>query len=109
MSRRANILFGALVGVPIAVILGLVILLNVPMTPSLSPARAATILSASPDFEHPPGLIEVSSTARAPGSLKDSMYFVELKCNRPGSSLAGHAAFEYNGSDWHFQYVRWDP
>jgi hypothetical protein len=69
--------------------------IRVPHTPALTPDDAAKELSLTPEFSRHYSGVVVTSTSRAPKSLKDSMYFPEITFKKSCSTsvLHGHAIF----------------
>jgi hypothetical protein len=74
-----------------------------PHTPDLSPARAAAIIAASPEFTRRAKLVTVVSTHRGEDSLKDVYYSADFTLAENGSTTPTHAQadFGYGKAAWH--------
>ena len=71
-------------------------------TPDLTPTRAASLISARPEFNRYARIVEVSSTARGADSLKNSTYWAEFMFLQNGSAtiIKAHAEFYYWQGAW---------
>jgi hypothetical protein len=69
----------------------------------LTPDKAATLISARPEFNKYANLISVSRTIRGADSLKDCCYSADFAFLQSGSNklIPAHAEFRYHGGRWH--------
>jgi hypothetical protein len=74
--------------------------IHVPHTPALTPQNAAREISSTPEFNRRYSGVVVTSTLRAPKSMKDSQYYAELAFKENGSTsvLHGHAIFQWDNA-----------
>ena len=93
-------------GIILAVVFAfLVWAIDVTHSPGLMPAEAGALISARPEFNQYAKLVEVSSTTRYGGSLKDCCYWADFRFLQFGSNavIPAHAEFRYSNGAWHLQ------
>lgn len=80
-----------------------------PHTPDLSPAKAAALIAASPEFSRRAKLFTVASTHRGEGSLKDSYYSADFTLLENGSTTPtqAYSEFGYGDGAWHLANCSW--
>src|SRR5258708_16065189 len=94
-ARIFIIFIRSVLGTACVLFAAFVFMANVPLTPSLTPAKAAALISGRPEFNQYATLVAVSSTTRGADSLKDCRYTPEFTFLQNGSKtvIQAHAEF----------------
>jgi len=102
-ARILIIFIWSVLGTACVLFAAFVFMANVPLTPSLTPAKAAALISGRPEFNRYATLVAVSSTTRGADSLKDCCYTAEVTFVQNGSKavIQAYAEFHYNEHAWH--------
>jgi len=103
IHRSIQIALWALLGTACVLFAAFVFMVNVPLSPNLTPAKAAALISARPEFNKYATLAAISDTTRGADSLKDVYYTAEFTFLQKGSNtlIQGHAEFYYDEHAWH--------
>jgi hypothetical protein len=104
VHRSIQIAVWAVLGTACVLFAAFVFMINVALSPNLTPAKAAALISARPEFNKYATLVTISSTTRGADSLKDVYYTAEFTFLQKGSNtlIQGHAEFYYAEHAWHF-------
>jgi hypothetical protein len=101
--RSIQVAVWAILGTACVLFATFVFMLDVPLSPNLTAAKAAALISARPEFNKYATLVTISSTTRGADSLKDTYYTAEFTFLQKGSNtlIKGHAGFYYDEHAWH--------
>ena len=101
--RSTQIAVWAVLGTACVLFAAFIFTVNVPLSPNLTLAKAAALISARPEFNKYATLVTISSTTRGADSLKDVYYTAEFTFLQKGSNtlIKGRAEFYYDEHAWH--------